>query len=546
MIARLLQVFGGLALFLLGVNMLSKGMEKLAGNKIQDWLDRMTSTHIKGGIFGTVATALLQSSSMVMVTMISLINAKLMTLEQAISVMLGQEIGTTLTGQIAAFKMGDFFFIFLIAGLIILEFTKKGEWKKYGEILMGFGILFLGMQTMTSALKVLMDLPAVVNVMAYMGQHVMLSVLAGTIATAIVQSSSAVTGLVVAMGLSGSVTLPCAVGLLLGANIGTCFTGLMAASRLSKASLQASMAQIFINVVGVLVFLPFIHPFSNLVALTAPQLGRQIANAHTIFNITVSLMMYPFVGLIKKLVMKVIPIVGEENGRLTHYIDEGQLSVPSIALNEAFRELLLLKEECIAMVSKAAAALLDYDKVAVKWVLDKEENYIDPVVDQLDMFVNHLYLTDLDESQQRRAFQIKSLIVDVERIADLAENLAESAREKQKKDIDFSKYGDRSIKELSEYIVASLQLTHDALKGQDTVKARLVIEREDEFDHLYMKARQRHIVRLKKKICKPNAEVIFLETLHNFERISDHTENIAEKIIDQNAPAVAPVPAAAV
>ena len=355
---QILQVFGGMALFLLGVNMLSNGMEKLAGNKIQVWLDRMTSTHVKGAMFGAGATALLQSSSMVMVTMISLINANLMSLEQAISVMLGQEIGTTLTAQIAAFDMGEFFFIFVIAGFILLEFTAKGELKKYGEIVMGFGILFLGMETMTSALKVLMTLPEVADAMVLMGQNILLGVLAGTVATAIVQSSSAVTGLVVALGLSGSITLPGAIALLLGANIGTCVTGLMAGSRLSKASLQASLAQIFINVVGVLIFLPFITPFSNIISLTSSDLGRQIANAHTIFNIAVSILMYPFVGLITKMVKKFVPVKVMEEEKITRYIDSGQLGVPSIALNEAFRELLLVGDVCIEMVEKSTQALM--------------------------------------------------------------------------------------------------------------------------------------------------------------------------------------------
>jgi len=538
---QILQVFGGMALFLLGVNMLSNGMEKLAGNKIQVWLDRMTSTHIKGAMFGAGATALLQSSSMVMVTMISLINANLMSLEQAISVMLGQEIGTTLTAQIAAFDMGEFFFVFVIAGFILLEFTSKGEWKKYGEIVMGFGILFLGMETMTSALKVLMTLPEVADIMAVMGQNVLLGVLAGTVATAIVQSSSAVTGLVVALGLSGSITLPGAVALLLGANIGTCVTGLLAASRLSKAALQASLAQIFINVLGVLIFLPFITPFSNLVALTAGDLGRQIANAHTIFNVAVSVLMYPFVGLITKLVMKIVPVSVDEEEKITRYIDEGQIGVPSIALNEAFRELLLVGDVCIEMVEKATNALLHKDKEGVKWVLTKEESYVDPVVDSLDMFVNNLYLTDLDEHQQKQAFQVKSIIVDIERVADLAENLAQSAREKSKDKVKFTSDGSKAIDKLSKAAIQSLKYAHAALRTNDVELAKQVVKMESDFDTMYMKERQHHIERLEKKICSPEADLIFLDSLRNLERISDHTENIAEQII-HHAPGYVKLP----
>ncbi|MEE4195905.1 MAG: Na/Pi cotransporter family protein [Anaerolineae bacterium] len=529
--AQVLQVFGGMALFLLGVNMLSQGMEKLAGNKIQVWLDRMTNTHIKGAVFGAGATALLQSSSMVMVTMISLINANLMSLEQAISVMLGQEIGTTLTAQIAAFDMGEFFFLFVIAGFILLEFTSKGEWKKYGEIILGFGILFLGMETMTNALKTLVELPIVSQAMTVMCRNLFLGVLAGTIATAIVQSSSAVTGLVVALGLSGSISLPGAVALLLGANIGTCVTGLIAASRLSKASLQASLAQIFINVLGVLIFLPFINQFSNLVALTSSDLGRQIANAHTIFNVLVSLLMYPFIGLITKMVMKFVPVKIIAAEKLTHYIDEGQLGVPSIAMNEAYRELLLVNETCIEMVEKSVQALLYDDRDAMEWVLDKEPNYVDAVIDQLDMFVNHIYLTDLDEDQQKRTFQLKSLIVDIERVADLAENLAESAQEKMEDKVTFTEFGIKAIEELSENVFQSLRLAHKALRTQDTTLANQVIERESKFDAMYLRERQKHLKRLEDNICSAEADIIFLDSLRNLERISDHTENIAEQVL---------------
>ena len=278
------QVLGGLALFIFGVRLLSNGMERLAGYRLREWLDRMTNRPIKGAFFGMVATALLQSSSLLMVTMISLINANLMTLEQAVGVMMGQEIGTTLTAQIIAFKIGDLCFLFIAIGLVLAEFAFPRAWKKVGEVILGFGVLFLGMQTMSGALKGVANTPFVRDWLAYMGQSPLPGIIAGTIATAIVQSSSAVTGLVVAMGMSQIITLPGAIALLLGANIGTCVTGLIASLRLSPTSRRASMAQIIINVVGVLLFLPFLTPFATLVSYTSSSLPRQIANAHTIFN----------------------------------------------------------------------------------------------------------------------------------------------------------------------------------------------------------------------------------------------------------------------
>lgn len=538
----ILQVLGGMALFLQGVNMLSKGMEKLAGAKISGWLDKMTNTHIKGAMFGAGATALLQSSSMMMVTMVSLINANLMSLEQAISVMMGQEIGTTLTAQIASLNLGNFYFIFLIIGFVMLEFINKAELKKYGEILLGFGVLFLGMTIMTGGLKTLLvESPAMANVMAAMSKHILLGVLAGMVATALVHSSGAITGLAVALGLSGSIELQGGIAVLLGANIGTCITGLMAASRLSKASLQASIAQILINVIGVLLFLPFVRPFGELVSLTANDVGRQIANAHTIFNVTVSILFFPFIGLLTKLVKKLIPVTIQAETKLTSYIDKGQLGVPTIALTEAFREIMLIGNTCIEMVEKASAALLHKDKEAVKWVLNKESHYVDPVIDELDTFVNDLYQSDLDASQQRRAFQLKGLIVDIERVADLAENLAESAKEKSKHKVEFSPKGDKAIEVLSEAALRTLKLAISALSTGDVNLAQQAIELENEFDHMYMKERQRHVERLEKHVCSPEADVIFVDTIRNLERISDHAENISENVIHSSPGYVKPV-----
>lgn len=286
--ASFLQVLGGLTLFLFGVRMLSSGMEKIAGDKIQQWLERMTTRRLKAALFGTGVTAIIQSSSLMMATMIGLINTNLMTLEQAIGMMMGLEIGTTITAQIAAFDIDNLAYLFIALGFVFIEFLPRGKWRDYGEVIMGFGTLFLGMNLMSDALRVLTTMPAVEAWLITMGQNVLAGLLAGVVLTAIVQSSSAVTGLTVAMGMSQAISLEGAVAILFGANIGTCATGLIASSRLSRTARQASIAQILINVIGVLIFLPFFSPFIRLVSFTASELPRQIANAHTIFNIAVS------------------------------------------------------------------------------------------------------------------------------------------------------------------------------------------------------------------------------------------------------------------
>ncbi len=276
-IVTFIQVFGGLAVFLLGIDMLSAGMEEVAGKRIQIWLERMTSHPIKAATFGATATAILQSSSLLMVTMIGLINTNLLTLEQAVGVMMGQEIGTTLTGQLVAFDIGSYLFALLIVGYVLQELGGERRWRAIGEALLGIGIIFLGLETMESGISPLTEQAQVQSWLIAMGQTPLLGVIAGTLLTALIQSSSAMTGLIIALGSSNAITLPGAIALILGANMGTCVTGLVASLRSSRSSRRASMAQIIINLLGVVLFFPFISPLANLVTHTSNSLARQIA-----------------------------------------------------------------------------------------------------------------------------------------------------------------------------------------------------------------------------------------------------------------------------
>ncbi len=389
--AGLIQILGGMALFLYGIKLLSSGIEKLAGDQIQVWLEKVTNNRFKSAIFGAIATALVQSSSLLMVTMIGLINANLMSVEQAIGVMLGQEIGTTMTAQLVSFNVGDYRLVLVILGLAFIEFFPKRDWKKFGEIFMGMGVIFIGMGTMASALDALVAISWVADTLLLMGEYTWIGILSGVVLTAVTQSSSAVTSLVIAMGLSQVITLQGAIGIILGANIGTCITGLLASLRLSPTARQASLAQIVINIVGVLIFLPFITPFTALVEGTSLILSRQIANAHTIFNIVVSAVMFPFVKPIAKFVEKVSPLKPEqEKQKLTTFIDEGQLAVPSVAINEALKELVHLGKITAEMVEKSCMALLQKDMDLADQVLKLEDSFVDPVTNELDTFVTTL------------------------------------------------------------------------------------------------------------------------------------------------------------
>jgi phosphate:Na+ symporter len=525
------QILGGLALFLFGISLLSSGMEKLAGDQIQKWLDRVTDSRLKSIGFGTAATALLQSSGLLMVTMIGLVNSSLMSVPQAVMVMLGQEIGTTLTAQIVAFEIGNYRLILVILGWVFLEFFAHRDWRKYGEILMGLGIIFVGMSYMAGALVLLTEIPQVANALTLMGQYPLIGVVAGILATALTQSSTAVTSMVVAMGISQAIALPGAIGIILGANIGSCVTGLVASLRLSATARQTSYAQILINVVGVLLFLPFISLFADLVARTSPELPRQIANAHTIFNVAVSLLLFPFVNQIAAVAQRLAPDEpAKRKQKATVYIDEMQYAVPAVAITEAGHELTRLGEVTAEMVELSCKALLEMDADSAERVLNLEDEVVDRVTKELENFVNNLMVSELSLAQYKRAFQIKNLLTDIERVGDMAEDIARYAMNRMDADIPFTDTAIRELTQLSRFAHSIYSRSLQAFRDNDALLAVQVCQEESEFDCMYWQIRELHIQRMEVGLCHPEAGIIFTETLRLLERISDHADNLGVSV----------------
>lgn len=528
----LLTVVGGLALFLYGVRMLSQGMERLAGGKLQEWLNKATSKPLKGAAFGAMATALLQSSSLLMVTMIGLINANLLSLEQGIGVMLGQEIGTTFTGQIIAFKVGSIRFIAIALGFVLIECDSQHKWQGHAQALLGFGIIFTGMEIMSGALKPLAHTPLVDQWLAQMGQNPLLGVLAGAVLTAVIQSSSALTGLVIAMGSSGIITLPGAIGLIYGANIGTCVTGFVASTRATAPARRASIAQIIINVLGVLIFLPFIRPYASLLEQTSNSLARQIANAHSIFNVAVSALLFPFVKPIRRLTELVVPDEPKPQvQKVTQFLDEKLRSVPSIAIMEATRELEGMGETTLQMLSLSRRALLHKDTGVAGEVLRLEREVVDPLCDAIEHFVDGIISEDLGSDERKRCFELKNVNVDLERVADHAENMAEAAQDRVYHEVPFSQAALRDIERTFEHADLALRTALTAFGSGDRDLAIRACRLEDEMDHITLAVRQGHLNRLDSGECHPEAGVLFVETLRNLERIGDHADNIALTIL---------------
>ena len=529
----ILELFGGLAIFIYGVHLLSEGLEKVGGSHLLSLLEKSTDHPLKAGLFGMTATALMQSSGLLMVTMIGLINANLLTLQQAISIMLGQEIGTTVTGQLISFQIRGFNLIFLVAGFFMLFFSKNRKLQLIGQPLFGFGVVFVGMNMMSKAGASVSQTPFFQQSLLLMSQHIILGVLVGAVFTAAIQSSTAMTGMVIAMGTSDSITLQVAIAIILGANIGSCIMGWLASLQSGSSAKRASYAQIIMNISGVLLFLPFVIPFTNLIATTSKELARQIANAHTVFNVIVSVLMLPLVKPLAKFVEKIIPESEEEAGdrkRKTRFIDPRLLKIPVLAVQLAKEEVLRVGWIAHEMLVKAGEGMLNQKLDSVKWVLKREKD-VDSICWSLRNFLESVPGDRLNPNEQETLENLKHYITDIERVGDHANNLAEFARKIEKKKIKITKYGRKELRILFKRVLRNYGEALKAVKAGNKKHVNHVIKWEDEIDALEKEFKRNHIERLKQQICHPEADTIFVESLRNLERISDHAYNIILSLI---------------
>ena len=376
-----------------------------------------------------------------------------------------------------------------------------------------------------------MGIPAFANLLVTMSQHPFVGIIVGLLITSITQSSTAVTSMAVAMGMSQVITLEGAIGVILGANIGSCITGFVASLSLSSKARQASIAQILINVFGVLLFMPFISQYANLVAHTSSELPRQIANAHTIFNVVVSAILFPFVKQITLVSAWLTPKEHlTKKIKVTTFIDEMQLGVPAVALSEAARELTRVGEITAQMLQDSCQALVRLDKTNIKSVLVQEEELVDPIYHELVTFINKLINEDLSLSQQKRCFQLKNLLIDIERVADMAEDIAQYAQERLDNQVVFTPPAIVDLENLWNHAHRTYTLAIHAFSVSDHDEARHVCRMESEFDKLYWHTRQAHIHRIEEGVCQPEADVIFTEILRLLERISDHADNLGVSV----------------
>lgn len=530
LIAVVFGVMGGLALFLYGLRTLSDGLKKIVGEKFRIILEKLTGNPLKGCLVGAFITASMQSSSLMMVIQIGLLNAGLLTLRQAIGIMLGGEIGTTITAQLIAFKIGIYYLPIIAFGFFLSFIAKDKKYRSIGQIILGFGLLYLGMNTMSSGVKPLESEPVFTNFLLSLGKIPAFGVIAGAIFTGIIGSSSATTGLVVSMGMSNLITLNAAIAIILGANIGTCIDSLYATIGSSISSKRLALTQLLINTIGTAMFFPFLTIFSGFIGTTSSSLPRQIANAHTVFNLTVTALMLPLTGLLVFIIERLLP--GEEIkiDKGTKFINKKLLNAPSIALSQADKETIRMANIAYKMLDAGTKALLSGDQRMIRIVMENEE-VVDKLHETIDRFLDDIPSEQLSEMEFKRLSCLKHSITDIERVGDHANNLVEIAENMLKERVAFSKTAVEELKEVSRKTKLAYGTAVTVLRDENKKLVQRVLDLEAEIDVLQKTYEANHVQRLKKKICSPVLGIIFVDILRNLERVGDHSNNIANSIL---------------
>ena len=539
-----LTLIGGLCLFLFGMNLMGDALERSAGSKLEHMIGNLTTGKFAGLMTGLGVTAVIQSSSATTVMVVGFVNSKLMTLKQAIHVIMGANIGTTVTAWILSLsgisgsniflkllKPTSFTPVLALIGIIFVMFTKGNKKKDIGVILLGFATLMFGMDTMTDAVSGLKDIPAFQE-MFIMFKNPILGVLVGAVLTAIIQSSSASVGILQALAATGAVPFGAAIPIIMGQNIGTCITALLSSVGTTKNARRAALVHLSFNVIGTVVCL---GAFSIVKAVFAPSLLDEsatyagIATAHSLFNVACTLLLLPMSGLLEKLAYKLIP--DNEQKEKASKLDERLLVTPAIALECARNLTCDMAELATSALKSSIECLSVFDKAKAKYVREIEDK-TDRLEDTIGTYLIKLSTKQLNENEGAMASMLLKAIGDFERISDHAVNIIESAEEMQEKGIVFSEGAEAEMEALSNATTEIVDMSYLSFINEDAEKATLVEPLEQVIDRMKELLRTRHIDRLRMSECSIEAGFVWSDLLTNMERVSDHCSNIAGCVID--------------
>lgn len=535
-ITDVLALLGGLALFLYGMQMMSTGLEAAAGNRMKSILEKLTSNRIKGVLVGAAITAVIQSSSATTVMVVGFVNSGLMTLKQAVWVIMGANIGTTITGQLIALDIGAIAPLFAIAGVGAIMFIKSEKVHHISSIFAGLGILFMGMDMMGAAMSPLKESEAFISLMTKF-DNPLLGILVGALFTAVIQSSSASVGILQALASTGMIPLSSAVFVLFGQNIGTCITAVLASIGMKVNAKRTTVIHLLFNIIGTVLFtvICLVTPYVTWIeAMTPGDPVAQIANAHTVFNIVTTLLLLPFGTHMANIAVCILPDskkADDEDLRLKYirpFESSYAIGHSAVAVSQVRDEVNRMRDMVAKNISDSFDSLVQYDEKLRKKVSEREE-YIDFLNKGISEYIVSLMASEMNMSDSRKINGYYAIISNLERIGDHAVNLAEYGDDMRKWEIDFSDTVKEELNEMKAQCIAALDnLKEVTSENVERILSQAVII-EQKTDDMRDKYFKKQMQRLKKGKCKPQSGIVFSEILTDFERMGDHALNIAQQ-----------------
>ncbi len=545
-----LSLIGGLALFLYGMNVMGGGLEKLSGGKLERLLGRLTSNPLKAVLLGAGVTAVIQSSSATTVMLVGFVNSGIMKLSQAIGIIMGANIGTTITSWllsltgiqsdnflVSMLKPSSFSPILAVIGIVLMMNARSDKKKTTAEIFLGFAVLMFGMQAMSDAVKPLADVPEFTGILVKFSNPV-LGVLVGALLTAVIQSSSASVGILQALSVTGAFTYGSVIPIILGQNIGTCVTAMLSAMGANKGAKRTAFAHLYFNMIGSVVFL-ILYYVLNLAFqfdfAKEPVGAAGIAAIHSVFNIFATLLLLPFIKGMEKLAYLTIPVDKEEEaaaGRENQFqvLDERFLATPSFAIEQCMslaRKMAELAKDCMLTAMTLFETYSSEKAYQVEW----QEDLLDKYEDKLGKYLALLNSQNLTEKEGQEVSTLMQSINDFERIGDHALNLVEVAVKMQKKELEFSKKAKHEVEVFSAAVTDILNRSMEAFVNNDSALASTVEPLEEVIDDLNKEVKKRHIKRLRKGKCSIDLGLALTDIAVNYERVADHCSNVAVYLI---------------
>ena len=535
---------GGLGMFIYGMQIMAQGLENAAGSKMKSLLEVLTKNKLMGVLLGAGITAVIQSSSATTVMVVGFVNAGIMNLKQAMGVIMGANIGTTVTGWlVSSVEWAEFLSparlapIAVMAGVILMLVGKRRSSKEIASIIVGFGLLFIGITTMSSAVEPLQDSESFTNLFVTLGSNPLLGILAGTLVTAVIQSSSASVGILQSLAAAGLVPFSAAIYIIMGQNIGTCVTAILSSLGAKKTAKTAALMHLLFNIIGTIIFSTAAIIFFQVVQ---PEWANglitqtEISIVHTAFNICTTVLLFPVSDWIIKLAKKIGRVEEDSQDKSMVQLDERVLQTPGLALQSTVNEVIRMGqivEDSLMVAKDVLFTLKDGDIQFLK----EEEATVDRLSAGITNYAIKVGALQISEKEHQDVAHLLQVVSDMERISDYCENISEFAETLYEKKASFSEIGEEQLKEMMEVCTDSYRYALKAFENQDRAMALKVIEKETQADNLELRLRNKHIQRLANNQCKTEAGIVYLDTLVGLERISDHARNIAEEVLERSA-----------